>query len=326
MNSKSKNLTKEEMLTSIEEMLIFMQLQQYRKANSYDLSGGQQQKLAIAKVLLLNPEILLLDEPTKGIDPYFKHSLADLFKKLLKKDLTIIMVSHDIEFCAQYGLNNRTMKQFSNYSCSPNEVYCQPDENWRMAVLTKTFSNGILAHLCEGSWHPDEPDNTLARQMAISMMGFVPEVQVDLTRLPPGHELVLKRFFAFYSKHREALLRGEFTPFGFEHMLGGPLSTTPPHVKIETENEAFYFVGPVVCSEISLRNSTRSVYLFNLKNLGGLDLTLTGLAPGKYEITQYDCYMNTVSQAEIISAGALPLSSPVGSGAMLSVKYIDNSL
>lgn len=223
-------------------------------------------------------------------------------------------------------LNNTTMKPYSNYSCSPNEIYCQPDENWRMAVLTKTFSNGILAHLCEGSWHPDEPDNTLARQMAISMMGFVPEVQVDLTRLPPGHELVLKRAFAFYTEHREALLRGDFTPFGFEHMLGGPVSTTPPHVKIEAEDEAFCFVGPVVCDEINLKNSPRSVYLFNLKNLDGLNLSLTGLTPGEYEITRYDCYMNTVSQAKITSAGVLPLSSPVGSGAMLSVKFLNQRI
>lgn len=103
MDFISKSLTKEEMLENIEEMLIFMELQPYRKTNPYDLSGGQQQKLAIAKVLLLKPQILLLDEPTKGIDPYFKRSLAELFRKLIDKGVTIIMVSHDIEFCAQYA-------------------------------------------------------------------------------------------------------------------------------------------------------------------------------------------------------------------------------
>lgn len=219
-------------------------------------------------------------------------------------------------------LNNTSMKPYGNYSCSPNEVYCQPDENWRMAVLTKTFSNGILAHLCEGSWHSDEPDNTLAMQLIISMMGFVPEVQVDLTRLPPGHELLLKRIFTFYSEHRSALLYGEFSPFGFEYMLGGPISTTPPHVKIEADNETFCFIGPVVCDVINLKNSPSGVYLFNLKNLDGLSLSLTGLAPGEYEITQYDCYMNTVSADKITSAGTTAISSSVGRGSMLSVKLI----
>jgi len=217
-------------------------------------------------------------------------------------------------------LNNTALKPYGNYSCSPNEVYCQPDENWRMAVLTKTFSNGILAHLCEGSWHPDEPDNTLAMQLIISMMGFVPEVQTNLTCLPPGHELLLRRIFAFYTEHRSALLYGKFTPFGFEHMLGGPVSATPPHVKIEAENETFCFIGPVVCDEINFKNSPSVVYLFNLKNLDGLSLSLTGLAPGEYEITRYDCYMNKVSADKIISERTAAISSPVGRGSMLSVK------
>ncbi len=69
----------------------------------YDLSGGEQQRAALAKVLLLEPKILLLDEPTKGIDPYFKRQLAKILIELKEKGITIIMVSHDIEFCAKYG-------------------------------------------------------------------------------------------------------------------------------------------------------------------------------------------------------------------------------
>jgi len=99
----SNDLTKEEIISRINDMIIFMELQNYRKTNPYDLSGGQQQKLAIAKVLLLQPEILLLDEPTKGIDPFFKRSLAKILKTLIDKGVTIVMVSHDIEFCAQYA-------------------------------------------------------------------------------------------------------------------------------------------------------------------------------------------------------------------------------
>lgn len=217
-------------------------------------------------------------------------------------------------------LNNTSLKQYSNYSCSPNEVYCQPDENWRMAVLTKTFSNGIPAHLCEGSWHPDEPDNTLARQLAISMMGFVPEMQVDLTRLPPGHETVIKNYLAFYTEHREALLHGIFTPFGFEHMLGGPLSTTPPHIRIEAQDKSFLFIGPVACDKTVFSKPVRSVYIFNLKNLDGLNLSLSGLDPGNYLISHHDCYMNIIKEEIAASDGNLQLSSPVQSGAMVSVR------
>ena len=69
----------------------------------YDLSGGEQQKAALAKVLLTEPKILLLDEPTKGIDSFFKMEFADILKKLKERKVTIIMVSHDIEFCARYA-------------------------------------------------------------------------------------------------------------------------------------------------------------------------------------------------------------------------------
>lgn len=73
------------------------------KMHPYDLSGGEQQRAALAKVLLLDPQILLLDEPTKGLDGFYKKKLAEIFEKLRQRGTTILMVSHDIEFCAAYG-------------------------------------------------------------------------------------------------------------------------------------------------------------------------------------------------------------------------------
>ncbi len=72
-------------------------------AHPRDLSGGEQQRVALAKVLLTEPRLLLLDEPTKGIDAFFKHELALLLHRLTERDVSIIMVSHDIEFCARYA-------------------------------------------------------------------------------------------------------------------------------------------------------------------------------------------------------------------------------
>lgn len=69
----------------------------------YDLSGGEQQRAALAKVLLADPEILLLDEPTKGMDAMFKEEFAEIISDLKKSGKTVIMVSHDIEFCAEYA-------------------------------------------------------------------------------------------------------------------------------------------------------------------------------------------------------------------------------
>lgn len=96
-------LPEEEKLKKTEEMLQLMEIGHLRKANPYDLSGGEQQRLAIGKILLLKPTVLLLDEPTKGLDPFFKRTLAGILGKLRDQGVTIFMVSHDIEFCASYA-------------------------------------------------------------------------------------------------------------------------------------------------------------------------------------------------------------------------------
>ena len=72
-------------------------------SHPYDLSGGEQQRAALAKVLLLDPKIILLDEPTKGLDGFYKKKLAQILKGLTAEGKTILMVSHDIVFCAEYG-------------------------------------------------------------------------------------------------------------------------------------------------------------------------------------------------------------------------------
>ena len=72
-------------------------------SHPYDLSGGELQKSAMACLLLRKPEILLLDEPTKGLDPLSKENLADILYDLRTDGVTIIMSTHDIEFAAQHA-------------------------------------------------------------------------------------------------------------------------------------------------------------------------------------------------------------------------------
>lgn len=89
--------------TLLAQVIADTQIEHLLKMHPYDLSGGEQQRAALAKVLLLEPEILLLDEPTKGMDGFYKQKLADIFQNLKKRGTTILMVSHDIEFCASYA-------------------------------------------------------------------------------------------------------------------------------------------------------------------------------------------------------------------------------
>lgn len=94
MTKDKNNIAKISAICEIEELL---------DSHPYDLSGGEQQRSALAKVLLTQPKLLLLDEPTKGIDSFFKEKLANILCKLKENGITIIMVSHDVEFCAKYA-------------------------------------------------------------------------------------------------------------------------------------------------------------------------------------------------------------------------------
>ena len=67
----------------------------------FDLSGGEMERLALAKILLKKPRILLLDEPTKGMDGQFKLKFKEILDRYVKRGGTVLMVSHDVEFCAE---------------------------------------------------------------------------------------------------------------------------------------------------------------------------------------------------------------------------------
>ena len=94
-------MTKDE--KRIAEVAAVCEIESLLNNHPYDLSGGEQQRAALAKVLLTNPKLLLLDEPTKGIDSFFKEKLATILCKLKEQGITIVMVSHDVEFCAKYA-------------------------------------------------------------------------------------------------------------------------------------------------------------------------------------------------------------------------------
>lgn len=87
----------------LERVIADTQLAELLDSHPYDLSGGEQQRAALAKVLLLQPKLLLLDEPTKGLDAFYKQKLADILRGLKAQGKTILMVSHDVEFCALCG-------------------------------------------------------------------------------------------------------------------------------------------------------------------------------------------------------------------------------
>ena len=89
--------------SAISEIARLCQIESLLGSHPYDLSGGEQQRSALAKVLLTKPRLLLLDEPTKGIDCFFKETFAKILADLKAQGITVVMVSHDVEFCARYA-------------------------------------------------------------------------------------------------------------------------------------------------------------------------------------------------------------------------------
>lgn len=97
------DVEKEKRKNEIEYVMKLCELDNLLENHPYDLSGGEQQRVALAKMLLRKPDLLVLDEPTKGLDACFKRKLATILKSLQKNGMTVLMVTHDIEFCAEYA-------------------------------------------------------------------------------------------------------------------------------------------------------------------------------------------------------------------------------
>lgn len=99
--TKSIGYSKEEAEQAILESLEKMGIAHLAEQHPFDLSGGEQQKAALGKILLLKPKILLLDEPTKGMDAFSKQEFSKILKQLKHEGVTVLMVTHDVEFAAE---------------------------------------------------------------------------------------------------------------------------------------------------------------------------------------------------------------------------------
>lgn len=140
----------------IDEVAALCEITPLLAQHPYDLSGGEQQRAALAKVLLTDPKILLLDEPTKGIDSFFKQQFAEILKKLKGSGVTIIMVSHDVEFCAKYAdlvsmffdgsvVTTNTPNQFF----SRNSFYTTAANRMSRHVFENAVNNEDVIKLCK---------------------------------------------------------------------------------------------------------------------------------------------------------------------------------
>ena len=139
-------------------------LEELLDRHPYDLSGGEQQRAALAKVLLLDPEILLMDEPTKGLDAEFKQVFAVILKTLLRRGVTVFMVSHDVEFCAEFAdrcalfFDGNIVSQGRPRSFfSGNSFYTTSSNRMARTLLPEAVTPRDIMAACGGTL-PPEPE------------------------------------------------------------------------------------------------------------------------------------------------------------------------
>jgi energy-coupling factor transport system ATP-binding protein len=111
---KNLGLNKDEVQERVKEVmeLVGLDYEEFKDRSPFNLSGGQQRKVAIAGVLALKPDVLVLDEPSAGLDPQGRKQLAELLKYLYRElNMTVILISHRMEEIAELATRVIVMHQ-----------------------------------------------------------------------------------------------------------------------------------------------------------------------------------------------------------------------
>ena len=126
----------------VEEIMSLCGLEELRHRHPYDLSGGERQRAAIAKLLLTRPDILLLDEPLKGLDIKSGNEVGEILRALAQTGVCIIIVSHDTEFSAEYS--DRCALFFDGELTGTDEPHIFFSENTFYTTAARKMSRDII--------------------------------------------------------------------------------------------------------------------------------------------------------------------------------------
>lgn len=171
---KNLGLSKEETEARAYEALRLVGLKEkYYKASPFELSGGQKRRAAIAGILAMNPEILVLDEPTAGLDPKGRDDILDQIERLHKeRGITILLVSHSMEDVARYVeriiVMNKGQVMFDD---TPREVFHHYKELEAVGLAAPQVTY-LMHELLEAGW--DIPaDATTVEEAAEAIRKFL---------------------------------------------------------------------------------------------------------------------------------------------------------
>ncbi len=147
-------IEKEEMHRRIQKSMKLLGIEKYKDRAPYDLSGGQMQRMALASIVAMQPEVIVLDEPTSQLDPQGSEEVFQAVKNLSQEGITIIMVEHKMEKIASYCDRILLLHQGRciDYN-TPQQIFSrtdlhsfgiQPPIYTRIASALGLHTNGIL--------------------------------------------------------------------------------------------------------------------------------------------------------------------------------------
>ena len=205
---RGEKIPKEQQDAEVARITELCGLREFLDRHPYDISGGEQQRTALAKVLLTAPDILLLDEPTKGFDAEFKVTFALILRRLVAQGVTILMVSHDVTFCAEYAhkcglffdgsiVAEGTPREFF----SGNSFYTTPANRMARHLIPKAVTVSDIIGCCGGelSAEPEIPKATVLPEPKETAVNFKPKPLPVWRKLLAGVSLAIAMLVFFYA-------------------------------------------------------------------------------------------------------------------------------
>lgn len=131
-------LTEKEALKKAKELLKEISLEDKKDTYPSSLSGGQKQRVAIARSLMMNPEVLLFDEPTSALDPEMIEDVLNLMKRVAEEGMTMVVVTHELEFAKDIATKVLFIDKGSILeSGTPSEIFNHPKTERLKEFLSK---------------------------------------------------------------------------------------------------------------------------------------------------------------------------------------------
>ena len=205
---RGKKIPKEQQDTEVARIVELCGLREFLDRHPYDISGGEQQRTALAKVLLTAPDVLLLDEPTKGFDAEFKVTFALILRRLAAQGVTILMVSHDVPFCAEYahkcGLffdGSIVAEGAPRDFFSGNSFYTTPANRMARHLLPEAVTVSDIISCCGGELteEPEIPEAVPLPAPKESSANFKPKPLPLWRKLLAGISLAVALIVFFYA-------------------------------------------------------------------------------------------------------------------------------